>query len=429
MGSSVQVCVFASEERMKSVQTKEGGIMEESGEGSRKEEGGCAGQVEEDPQEDSQNFVGPGKSDDNICNPGWESELNHIDPKEMKSKNEKSDFFFEGAEKLLEVWFTTKNKSGSECDLRNIPRAALEQMLTIAQCEIISCMSNSHVDAYVLSESSMFLSKRRIVLKTCGTTTPLDCLEKMIWLVKKFTGYDMVEDVFYSRKNFQRPDLQVSPYRFFEQEVTTLDKFFSEGAAYCMGNLSRDCWYMYTLNPMDHYANGKEYRDNDQSLEILMSELDPKIMDIFHKQNSSNAELATKKAGIDKLVPGMKIDDALFEPCGYSMNAVHQESNSESGLGEYTTIHITPEMAFSYVSFETNIPSESYMDLVTQAIDTFLPGKFIITFYATRTSVASSFHQELKKCPRIDDCRRNDIQFCSFQDCDLTYAHFFKASS
>ena len=42
------------------------------------------------------------------------------------------------------------------------------------------------------------------------------------------------------------------------------------------------------------YVNGKEYRDNDQSIEILMSDLDPKIMDIFHKKNSISAEHATK---------------------------------------------------------------------------------------------------------------------------------------
>ena len=29
-----------------------------------------------------------------------------------------------------------------------------------------------------------------------------------------------------------------------------------------------------------------------------------------------------KKSGIDQLVPNMKIDDYLFEPCGYSMNGV-----------------------------------------------------------------------------------------------------------
>jgi len=380
------------------------------------------------PQSDEVNDGASDNREENIFNAGWESEEKE-DTTTTEMIKPDTDFFFEGAEKLLEVWFTTQNRTSPECDLRSIPRGALEEMLKIAQCEIISFMSNDHVDAYVLSESSMFLSKRRIVLKTCGTTTPLDCLEKMIWLVKKYTGYDMVEDVFYSRKNFQRPNLQLAGYRTFEQEVMTLDKFFVDGAAYCMGNLSRDCWYMYTLNPMDHYINGKAYWDNDQSLEILMSDLDPKVMKIFHKQTSLSADHATKKSGICKLVPGMTIDDVLFEPCGYSMNAVHQDSSIDSGMGEYTTIHITPEQAFSYVSFETNIASKNFMDLVVDVINTFLPGKFIITFYATRTSTSTLFHQELKKCLRIDDCRRNDIQFCSFQDCDLTYAHFFKATS
>ena len=53
-------------------------------------------------------------------------------------------------------------------------------------------------------------------------------------------------------------------------------------------------------------------------------------------------------------------------------------------MGDYTTIHITPEPEFSYVSFETNIATGNYMDLVTKVVDTFKPGKLIVTFYATR---------------------------------------------
>ena len=36
-------------------------------------------------------------------------------------------------------------------------------------------------------------------------------------------------------------------------QVAILDKFFSDGAAYCMGSLNKDCWYMYTLNPLDRW--------------------------------------------------------------------------------------------------------------------------------------------------------------------------------
>ena len=32
------------------------------------------------------------------------------------------DIFFEGAEKLLEIWFTTKSKVDNTSDLRSIPR-------------------------------------------------------------------------------------------------------------------------------------------------------------------------------------------------------------------------------------------------------------------------------------------------------------------
>lgn len=34
--------------------------------------------------------------------------------------------------------------------------------------------------------------------------------------------------------------------------------------------------------------------DNDQTIEILMSELDPDVMDIFYKSSTATAELATK---------------------------------------------------------------------------------------------------------------------------------------
>ena len=50
----------------------------------------------------------------------------------------------------------------------------------------------------------------------------------------------------------------------------------------------------FSISKCFSYVNGKEYRDNDQSIEILMSELDPKIMDIFHKKNTASAEIATK---------------------------------------------------------------------------------------------------------------------------------------
>ena len=43
-------------------------------------------------------------------------------------------------------------------------RDHLEKMLAAVKCEIISMARNGQVDAYVLSESSMFISQRRFIL-------------------------------------------------------------------------------------------------------------------------------------------------------------------------------------------------------------------------------------------------------------------------
>lgn len=45
----------------------------------------------------------------------------------------------------------------------------------------------------------MFVSKRRIILKTCGNTTPLLCLKSMLQLVKNYAAFDEVQ---VSRLNF-----------------------------------------------------------------------------------------------------------------------------------------------------------------------------------------------------------------------------------
>lgn len=340
--------------------------------------------------------------------------------------------FFEGVEKLLEIWFTP-NLNNKSADLRKIPRSRWNALLKSVRCEIISFSKNDYVDAYVLSESSMFVSKRRWILKTCGTTTPLQCLEPLLEMAEQI-GYTDVEELFYSRKNFKRPDLQVSPHRGFEEEVALLDSFFDDGRAYCLGSVNRDCWYLYTLSR----GGGETQRrikdllppEPDQTIEILMTELDPNIMSIFTKDECNKAKEATEKSGIHKIIPGMVIDDYLFEPCGYSMNGIAKNNISgEYSQGCYMTIHITPEPKFSYVSFESNIASSNYCDLITRVIDTFQPGKFIVTIFANKTSPAYTASREIDHAGMIGEWERRDIQYCRFQTYDLTYAHYSKFPS
>ena len=76
-------------------------------------------------------------------------------------------------------------------------------MLENVKCQVISMTRNARLDAYVLSESSMFISQRRFILKICGTTTPLECLNDILRLVQDYTGFDVIEVRFIFYKCFR----------------------------------------------------------------------------------------------------------------------------------------------------------------------------------------------------------------------------------
>ncbi|KAL3883280.1 hypothetical protein ACJMK2_029563 [Sinanodonta woodiana] len=317
--------------------------------------------------------------------------------------------FFEGTEKLLEVWFSSTIGDDS-LDLRDIDRGHWETLLRLVKCTIISMSRNESMDAYVLSESSMFVTKDRFILKTCGKTTLLLAIKPLLEIVQKYCGFDDVKDVFYSRKKFMKPDQQDRIHRNFEDEVLHLEEMFETGSAYSLGRINRDCWYLYTLD-------GEGVTKPDQTIELLMWDLCRKKMEIFTTDVSKDGRDATKKSGICNIIPGVQIDDYLFEPCGYSMNGLLPE-------GKYITIHITPEPGYSYVSFESNVPQESYNELINRVLDTFRPGKFLLTIFANKASIARESHKGIEDKRTINNYNRQDHQTCVFKEYHLTYSYF-----
>ncbi|KJH49911.1 adenosylmethionine decarboxylase [Dictyocaulus viviparus] len=202
-------------------------------------------------------------------------------------KTAAEEYFFEGAEKLLELWFGNRGEgSGS---LRLIPRHELDNMLDIAKCKILHSAHTEYIDSYVLSESSLFVTERRLILKTCGTTRLLAALPRIIHLAAVYGHLDQVVSVYYSRKNFLRPELQPEEHRSFDVEVLYLDSFFHDGHAYCMGSLKQDRWYFYTYHvpqPITKVA--------DHTLEILMTNLGEDILHFFTKDTCENAKDCTE---------------------------------------------------------------------------------------------------------------------------------------
>lgn len=65
------------------------------------------------------------------------------------------------------------------------------------------------------------------------------------------------------------------------------------GVARCMrSSKTVDSWYFYALHPVEYFE--KEKSNPDQTLEILMTQLDPNVMQIFTKEHSTSANQATQ---------------------------------------------------------------------------------------------------------------------------------------
>jgi S-adenosylmethionine decarboxylase len=187
-------------------------------------------------------------------------------------------------------------------------------MLDMVNCKILSVLESEAVDAYLLSESSMFVFPHKLILKTCGTTTLLLGLQRMLHIAAVHAGFPFhksasLDDikaaaipyrVFYSRKNFLFPDRQRGPHRSWKQEVKYLDDMFDGGSAYMVGKMNGDHWYLYITSPNqtltpprtpESEANGASNLDmaigNDETLEILMTDIDPEKAKQFYLSHAS----------------------------------------------------------------------------------------------------------------------------------------------
>jgi len=296
---------------------------------------------------------------------------------------------FEGPEKTLEVCF--RPDMGPEAGLRVMTRDQIDFLCFKAKCTVLHSISNAYMDAYVLSESSLFVYKHKYIMKTCGTTTLLRCLGFLLEFADAL-GMEL-SWVGYSRKNLLYPTAQLFPHSNFGEEIryiSTHEKLQNrlEGNGHILGPITGDHWFVYVA---DHSNTSPlAYKtlpyipatpSTERTLNMMMFDMDPEVAKIFYMENSASGKEMTKKAGINALCPGAQIDEAAFTPCGYSMNAILYDA--------YFTIHITPEPACSYVSFETNALIDNYCPLVRNVLNAFKPKRFVLTMFGDQGAIDS----------------------------------------
>ena len=236
--------------------------------------------------------------------------------------------FFEGAEKKV-----TLSINNPQISLRqDFDDAFWQQVVAHCQAHIISKIENSQCTAYLLSESSLFVWDQQCVIVTCGETSLIKAIE---FLTAKISVH-YISQLIFQRKNEYLSHAQ--PSNFFD-DIKTLQQTFN-GVALRFGALDSHHNYLY------HLQNSNNQSVVQPSIELLAYQISTHASAILCQADlSPNTVRAFLQ--LEQLIPGFQLDDHVFSPYGYSLNAIKDH--------HYFTIHITPQENSSYVSVETNI--------------------------------------------------------------------------
>lgn len=238
--------------------------------------------------------------------------------------------FFEGPEKKVELAVADGQPS-----LRALGETFWHRVVEAAEARVLSKRSNDCFDAYLLSESSLFVYDSFVTLITCGRTTLVDAVSEMLTRIER----DAIATLIYERKNEHFPHAQRTT--FFE-DAHRLNKLI-DGRAVRFGVEHEHAIRMF------HTTREHEPDEGDRTLEVLMHGIDERFADLFDASRRPPTGTLAAELGLDRILDGFEVDEFLFEPAGYSLNGMKDAS--------YVTLHVTPERIGSYVSFETNDPA------------------------------------------------------------------------
>lgn len=258
--------------------------------------------------------------------------------------------FFEAPEKKLEL--VVSPEIGS---LRKLDRGIWRQVVEAAGASILSELRNEHCHSYLLSESSLFVYDDWFVMITCGQTTLVNACREFL----RHVPADSIAFLVYERKNEHYPEHQ--PTTFY-QDARRLQSMIP-GRAIRFGDEHGHYIQMF------HSVRDFVPETSDPTVEILMHSIDPGVAQAFMGRRADTRGEVSGALGLEAILPGFTISEHVFEPAGYSLNAL-------KGC-EYYTIHVAPEDRGSYVSFETNYDfGKDSSELVAAIVEVFQPRAF-----------------------------------------------------
>lgn len=233
--------------------------------------------------------------------------------------------FYEGTEKRLQI--TTK-----ETDLLQFPESFWREMLSQAGASILSKIKNEHVHAYLLSESSLFIWKNKLLLITCGNTH----LVKAALFFQHKVGKQQLLSLLFHRHQAYQPALQQSD---FKQDCELLQKQLQGKILHWSGNYQGDLFFFGT----------RRVADIECKQILMLHGLSGQFAQQLQSGEASTQQIEQTLA-LKAFFPELSIDQFSFNPKGYSLNAIYEK--------EYLTIHITPETLSTYLSLESSFSEQ-----------------------------------------------------------------------
>lgn len=252
------------------------------------------------------------------------------------------------------------------CLLTDIRNDFWSELVNCSHAKILSSIENEHCKAFLLSESSLFVWQDRILILTCGETQLVNAVE---FFIQKM-GSHVIKQVTYQRKNEYFANAQPS---CFGDDIKLINQYIP-GKAYRFGEMDSHHNYVF------HLDNDFKAEANDITYELLAYQISEQASQHLNQPDLSAQEIRDFLR-IDTLLPHFTIDDYVFSPYGYSLNAIKGK--------QYLTIHVTPQMDSSYISFESNI---DLLSLAPTLLDILAPKSFDVMSFNEQ-----KFEQKLTK--------------------------------
>ena len=273
--------------------------------------------------------------------------------------------FFEGAEKKAQIQIDIQKISL----LNDVNDQFWQALVQCCKAQILSSINNAQCKAFLLSESSLFVWHDRLLILTCGETQLVNSIEYFI----QHIGKDKIQQLTYQRKNEYFAHAQPS---CFNDDVKLLSQYLN-GSVYRFGEL--DGHHNYLFN----YDKNFNANPEDKFYEFLAYQISEKAS-VLLTTSGISAKKIRQFLSLETILPDFTIDDFVFKPYGYSLNAIKDD--------KYLTIHITPQANSSYISFESNIDLIAFAPLF---IDILQPLSFdILSFNEFEFSEKTSPYQK-----------------------------------